>query len=449
MSRTILGALCCLGIWIGIAVARPDLLVSTALGLAVFALFNLLLVRAVFAWIDRWLAQRKTREIVGALFMILLLSLQLLNPALRHRGRQSHFTPQQRYENYRRMVTEFAPWMKTVEAVQQWLPPGLAARSIEQAGTARTMAALGSLGLLGLYVLAAGGVLAGRLGAEYRGEDLGQAPKRSRAAPIQVKTYPGRASRAQREGRFGLRGSSPIAAVMEKDLRSLLRTLPLLWALGLPLLMVLIVASLFRNGASGAGNPFPFALPVCMAYALLGFTQLFYNNLGAEGAGIQLLFLSPTPIRTVLLAKNLFHAMLFGLDALLAAVLTTLRLGQPDGAMAAATAAWLLFALPCNLAAGNIFSLTMPHRINPGRISRQRGSQANAMLSLLIQFGVMGVGAMVFALCWFLDRLWLAVPVFLMLAGAAFFAWMRVLGNVDRIANRRKDTLIATLMKVG
>ena len=446
---TILGALCCLGIWIGITVARPDLLAWTALGLAVFALFNILLVRAVFAWIDRWLAQRKTREIVGALFMVFVLSLQLLNPALRHRGRQSHLTPQQRYENYRRMVTEFAPWMKTVETVQQWLPPGLAARSIEQAGTPPTMPALGSLGLLGLYVLAAGGVLASRLGAEYRGEDLGQAPKRSRAAPIQVKTYPGRASRAQREGRFGLRGSSPIAAVMEKDLRSLLRTLPLLWALGLPLLMVLIVASLFRNGASSAGNPFPFALPVCMAYALLGFTQLFYNNLGAEGAGIQLLFLSPTPIRTVLLAKNLFHAMLFGLDALLAAIVSTVRLGQPDGAMAAATGAWLLFALPCNLAAGNIFSLTMPHRINPGRISRQRGSQANAMLSLLIQFGVMGVGAMVFAFCWLLEKPWLAVPVFLVLAGAAFLAWLRVLGSVDGIANRRRDTLIATLMKTG
>ena len=163
----------------------------------------------------------------------------------------------------------------------------------------------------------------------------------------------------------------------------------------------------------------------------------------------QLLFLSPTPIRTVLLGKNLFHAMLFCLDALLAAVLTTLRLGQASGAMVAATAAWLLFALPCNLAAGNILSLTMPYRINPGRISRQRGSQANAMLSLLIELVVMGVGAAVFSLAWYLDDLWMAVPVFVALAGAAFFVWARVLANVDGIANRRRDTLIATLMKTA
>ena len=444
---TILGALCCLGIWIGITVTRPDLSAWTALGLAGFALFNILLARAIFAWIDRWLAQRRTREIVGALFMILLMSLQFLNPALRERRHQAHSTPQQRYENYRRMTAEFLPWLKTVQAVQRWLPPGLAAQTVEEAGDAQPAPALGSLSLLGLYAMAAGAVLAGRLRGEYRGENLGQAPKRSKAETGANKTSTSKASLVRRDGVGRPSGSGLIAAVIEKDLRNLLRTLPLLWALGIPVLMVLIISSVFRNGSFSAVYASPFALPLCVAYALLGFTRMFYNNLGAEGAGIQLLFLSPTPIRTVLLAKNLFHAALFGLSALLAAILSTLRLGQPDGAMVAATAAWLLFALPCNLAAGNILSLTMPYRINPGRISRQRGSQANALISLLIELGVMGVGAVVIALCWFLDRPWLAVPIFMVLAAAAFFVWIRVLGNVDGIANRRRDTLIATLMK--
>lgn len=443
---TILGALCCLGIFAGITAAEPDLFAWAAMGLVGFALFNILLARAIFAWIDRWLAQRKTREIVGALFMVLLLSLQLLNPALHPNRRQAYSTRQERYENYRKMTVEYSPWLKTAQAVQQWLPPGLAARSLDQAVNEQSLSAWGSLGLLGLYALAAGGVLAGRLRGEFRGESLGQAPKASKAE--MNPTPKSRARRARREGSGRSAGSGPIAAVIEKDLRSLLRTLPLLWAIGLPVLMVLVVASLFRNGSGGV-NSFPFALPVCMAYALLGFTQLFYNNLGAEGAGIQLLFLSPTPIRTVLLAKNILHSILFGLDALLAATLCTLRLGTPNGAMAAATAAWLVFALPCEMAAGNILSLIMPYRINPGRISRQRGSQANALLSLLIQLGIMGVGAAVFALCWFLDRAWLAVPVFLIMAIPAFLVWIRVLGNVDGIATRRRDTLIATLMKTG
>jgi len=444
---TIVGGLCSLGIFVGITMARPDLFAWTALGLLIFALFNILMARAVFAWIDRWLAQRKTREIVGALFMVLMLSLQFLNPAFRHRQPQRHASPYERAENYRRMSAEFSPWIKTARSVQQWLPPGLIARSLEQAADAQPVLALGSLGLLGIYTLVAGAVLSGRLRAEYSGENLSQAPGRSKAAQSQAKGSQAKADLARREPAWRLAGSGPVAAIIEKDLRSLLRTLPLLWALGVPVLMVLIIAGVFRNGGSNLGSGFPFALPLCVAYALIGFTQLFYNNLGAEGAGIQLLFLSPTPIRTVFLAKNLFHAMLFGIDALLAAALTTLRLGQPDGVMVAASVGWLLFALPCNLAAGNILSLTMPYRINPGRISRQRGSQANALSSLMIEAGVMGVGAAVLALCWYFDRPWLAMPIFLALAAAAFYAWIRVLRNVDGIANQRRDALIATLTK--
>jgi ABC-2 type transport system permease protein len=451
-ASTILGGMCCLGIWIGITVARPELYAWTALGLAVFAAFNIMLVRAVFAWIDRWLAQRKTREIVGAVFMVLILSLQLLNPALHQSHHQGHMSRQERAEQTRRAWDKYRPFLKTADRVQRWLPPGLGEQVLEQANNAQPVPALASLGLLGLYVLAVGAALAGRLGAEYRGENLGLAPKGSKTR--QSKTAGGQGSTvliqtnvAGREGRGFLVGSGPIAAVVEKEVRSLLRTLPLLWALGVPFVMVLILGGIFRNGPSGATSSFRFALPISVAYALLGFTQLFYNNLGAEGAGIQLLFLSPTPIRKVLLAKNLFHSLLFLLDALLAGTLSTLRLGWAGGEMAAATAVWLLFALPCNLAVGNIFSLTMPYRIFPGRIARQRGSQANALFSLFIQLGLLGVGAAVFACCWAVNQVWLAAPVFLLLAVAAFFVWLRVLGNVDAIAGQRKDALIATLMK--
>ena len=43
---------------------------KSGLCLIAFAAFNILLVRAIFAWIDRWLAQRRTREILGAVFMV-------------------------------------------------------------------------------------------------------------------------------------------------------------------------------------------------------------------------------------------------------------------------------------------------------------------------------------------------------------------------------------------
>jgi ABC-2 type transport system permease protein len=193
-------------------------------------------------------------------------------------------------------------------------------------------------------------------------------------------------------------------------------------------------------------NSFPFAFPLCVAYALLGFTGLFYNNLGAEEAGIQLLFLSPTPIKTVLLAKNLVHSILFILVGFAAGVLSCLRLGVPPFVVLAATGAWLIFALPCNLGAGIIFSLTMPYRINPGRITRPAGAQANTLPAALIQLGVLGVGLLVFWLCWSLKNQWLPVPIFLTLAVGALFFWTRVLHYSDDNANQRRDSLISALM---
>jgi len=440
-SATILGGLCSIGIWVGVTIARPDLSAWTALGLAVFAAFNILLTRAVFAWIERWLAQRKTREILGAVFMVGILSLQLLNPALHQKSRlPRNATPEQvlaQAQEYRLAKAEFkaryGPWLKTADAVQRWLPPGLAAGALEQAARQRAASALESLALLGLYLLAAGGVLAGRLRSEYRGENLGTAPSRKKAA--------------RREAGWLLDGSGPIAAVMEKELRTLLRSLPLLYAVGTPLLLAIVFSAAFLKRGGSGEHVFPMAVPIAMVYSLLGFTQLIYNNLGTEGAGIQVYFLSPTPIRTVLLAKNLFLSVLFLLVASLAGVLSSLRLGVPSGALIVATAAWLLFALPVNLAAGNVFSIIMPYRINPGRIARRRGSQANALLSLLVQLGVTGVGAGVLSLCWFFDELWVAVPIFLALAAGAVSVWLRVLRNADAMANQRRDTLIAALMK--
>jgi ABC-2 type transport system permease protein len=460
---TILGGLCCLGIWIGVAVARPSLLLWISPALALFALFNILLVRAVFAWIERWLAQRKTREILGAIFMVGLLSMQFLNPALYRKRHVPNHSRQENAEQFRAAEAHYSPLLRQANAVQKWLPPGLAALSLRPSVLEQPAAGFQSLGLLSLYALLAGGVLALRLKAEYSGENLGASPRREKPATVPPRAVAGLATGGMvvldtnahpvpghlATGHRVPAGSGPIAAIIEKDVRALLRTLPLLWAIGAPLLMVLVFSGVFIRNMGAQGLVFPLALPLCLVYAQLGFTQIFYNNLGAEAAGIQLYFLSPTPFRTVLLAKNLFHSFLFALVALLALVMTGLRLGTPPPAVLAATIAWIFFALPCNLSAGNLFSLRMPYRVNPGRISRQRGSQTNALLSLLVQIAFLVVGASVFWLCWLFDRMWIAAPVFLVLAAAAWLVWKQVLDNVNRLAFDRRDALMATLMKEG
>jgi len=430
-ASTFVGALCCLGVWLGIVMARPYLYLWAMLGLSVFAAFNILLVRAVFAWIDRWLAQRKTREILGAACMALAVSLLVINSMWnqkRFEGPKNHEDPAARW---RETLARYEPLIKTGTQVQQWLPPGLGARTLQRVTDQKPVAGLASLSMLGLWAVLAGGALAGRLKAQYRGQNLNWSPGRDEAI---------------RRGRgWTLGGSDPFPAILEKEVRSLLRTVPLLFAMSVPLLFELILAGAFHP--SSGGNSFPYAFPLSVAYALLGFTGLFYNVLGAEGAGIQLLFLSPTPIRTVLLAKNLLHSILFVLVGIAAAVLGILRLGVPPLVVLAATGAWLVFALPCNLAAGNILSLAVPYRINPGRITRPAGAQANTLPAALIQLGVFAAGALVVWLCWHLKNQWLSVPILLALAAGAFFAWTRVLRFSDENANQRRDDLIATVMK--
>jgi ABC-2 type transport system permease protein len=418
---TILGGFCCLGILVGTTIVRPDLFGFVALGLAVFAVFNILLVRAISAWTDRWMAQRRTREIVGSLFFLGLISLQLLNPAFHN---ETHSR-----ESWARAMRRF----ETANRVQRWLPPGLAAEAVEQGAAGKPATALGAAALLGLCVLGTGAALGVRLRAEYRGENFGDAPSRKKHV---------RQSRA-----WLLDGSGPIAAVMEKELRVLLRAMPLIYGLAAPLLMVFIFSGVFIRRGSPGGHPYAMSLLISLGYAMVGFTQLFYNSLGPEGPGIQVLFLSPTPIRTVILAKNLFHGMLFLVDAALVCFVASLRMGWPSPAAIAAAWAWLLFALPVHLAAGNAFSINLPYRMNLGRLTRQRGSQANSLLSMLIQAGVLGIGVSVFALCSLFDKLWLAAPVFLILAAGAVLAWLRVLAHIDGMANQRREALIATLCR--
>ncbi|HTA78681.1 MAG TPA: hypothetical protein VK720_04005 [Terracidiphilus sp.] len=432
-ASTIAGGLACMGILLGVTLARPELFVATSLSLLGFAAFNVFLVRAIFAWLDRWLAKRRSREIVSAVFLVSMIGLQLLNPILRNDNWPAH-------PHHRRHAVAGRPLLGTLESalgralvVEAWMPPGLTADAVERAEGHDAIAESRSLGLLAVYVLGAAGLLGLRLRSEYRGESLGEAPRRSEST--------------KREQRWLFSGRGPIAAVIEKELTTLSRSMMQLYSICVPPIMVIVIASLFRNSASIDQPSFHFALPVCVAYGMLGFTQLIYNSLGMEGKGVAMLFLYPVPIRTVMLAKNLFHGTLYLMAALVSGVLTRLRLGPPDVLTIAITIAWLAFALPANLAAGNVLSLTMPYRVNLGRLGRQSGSQGNALLSMLIQTMILGVGAGVMALCTIFKQLWLAVPILAALAAVSVSCWLLVLRNADAMANRRRDGLLGRLAK--
>lgn len=421
---SVFGGICLAGIWTGLVCAQPHLVVWVTIALAMFAAFNLLLTRMIFAWLDRWLAQRRTREILGMVFLFLILGAQLLNPAYyghsgQHSGHQSRMT---------RSATIHA--LHTADHVQLFLPPGLAAGAIYEAADGHGIEALALLGGLSLYALTAGSLLALRLRAEYRGESLGEAPHRLAKAEVSR----GRA--------FDFAG--PMGAVVEKELRYLSRSGVMLYSLVAPLIMLFVLGR-----GSGAGFAASYGLPLGVAYGFLGLTRLVYNSLGGEGAGIQLYFLSPTRFRTVMLAKNLVHLALFALELVVVCSIMVFRFGIPGTEILTATVCWLLFALPVQLAAGNVLSITMAYRMTLTRMSREQGSAGNGLLSLLIQLLVFGVGVAVYLPLSLTGHAQFAAPVFLVLGAGAVFAWLRVLSNADRMAARRKEALLESLARTG
>src|ERR1700751_4638397 len=85
-----LGSVALLGVLLGVTAARPMLFPWACISLVTFALFNLVLMQMVFAWLERWLAQRRTREIMGVLFILIMLSFQLIGPIMEHMNRGQH-----------------------------------------------------------------------------------------------------------------------------------------------------------------------------------------------------------------------------------------------------------------------------------------------------------------------------------------------------------------------
>jgi ABC-2 type transport system permease protein len=424
---TALGCLWLMGIAVGIGLARPGLVPWAAIVLLAFAILNILIGRTVFAWVERWLARRRTREILGILFFLVILSIQFIVPLANHfnRGERTAMV---------RVVVEFLP-------VERLLPPGLAAAAIARAAQENFSSALASLLLLIAYGMAIAGLLHLRLRAQYRGENLGETSARS-VVP--------RGKSVVRAG-WGIPGvPPPVAAIVEKEFRYLSRSGPMLFTLMMPSVVLLI----FRFTPSSSGNPDAFltrapdlAFPVGAAYALLVLSNLVYNNFGADGAGVQFYFAAPVRFYQVQLAKNLTHGAVLALEAALVWMSVCLIFRPPSVGVTLATLSGILFALLVNLAVGNLLSVNSPKKIDFGTFGRQRASNTTVFASFGVQLVVFGLAAVVLLAARAYGRIWLATLLYLGLGVIAFVVYTVVLSRAEKEALANRETLIAELSR--
>ena len=120
---------------------------------------------------------------------------------------------------------------------------------------------------------------------------------------------------------------------------------------------------------------------------------------------------------------------------------------MPSLSILVATSCWLLFAVPAQLAVGNVLSLTMAYRMTKLRISTEPGATSNGMLGLLLQVLLLVVGLAIYLPLAEHGRIEMARPIFLLLATGTALSWLVVLSQVDRMAASRREALLARLVR--
>jgi ABC-2 type transport system permease protein len=428
---TLIGTLWLIGIAVGIGIADPGLLPWAVLLLATFGALNILLARVIFAWIERWLARRKSREILGVVFLLLIVSFQFIGPVIGRYNAHHAMRP--------RPVIPGAAL--NVVAAEEFTPPGTVGAALGAASRHKPGIAFGLWALECGYAAVFLWLLDLRLRAQYRGENLSEAAPRAAAATL--------GKTAVREG-FALPGfSAPVAAVFEKEFRYLSRSGPMLFNLVMPLVILFIFLLGPTNPARRAHSPnfAAFAFPVGVAYALLIFSNLIFNSFGTEGAGVQFYFSAPVQFRQIMLAKNLMHGLLVAFEVCLLWVAVSLIRRPPSVGLTLATLAGALFAALVNFTAGDLMSLYSPKKFDYAVFGRQRASGSTALVVLGVQVGIIAICAAAFAIAAHYSQMWIATAVLLVFAAAAFAAYTILLNHIDRVAIAQRESLLAQLCR--
>jgi ABC-2 type transport system permease protein len=437
---TIAGIACLISAGIGIGIAAPSLYPWAALTLIAYALCNILFSRMVYSWLERWLAQRRTRELVTGIILAVSLGAQFLAQFAQRLTHPGHHQPPSPLLLHAAHIGLLINWL---------LPPGLAASSIDHMVRGYTLIAAAALG--GVFAYSAGFllVLHLRLHAEYVGEDLSESPASTPKSALKIKANRSEAADAGPSFAFL---PAAVAACLVKEIRYLLRSGPKLYVLIMPVFIIFLFSMRTSSlNYAGVSNQKLTGMLFCYgcAYTQLIFVGLLYNSLGADGAGVQFYFLSPVRMRDVMLAKNLLTCGIFALEAVLLYATSAFIATPAPLDLAIATIAWSIFTLFVNMSFGNVRSILSPKVFDSARMRSQNVSGLSSMVSLLVVGASVILGVVSVVLCrYFHIGYWIPAIVFLVLAALAAAVYTLVLNNMDKVALNNVENLTRVLSKI-
>lgn len=409
---------------LGAAAAKPAVVPAMLLVATLFLLLNVTLERLVGSWLERLFSRRRTRELFFALFILSMVSLNLIEPIMRRYG-----------PILRPLAHRIIPYLS-------WFPPPLAGRAIASAAQAHLGGVLiGVAGLL-LYAAVFSTLLWTRFSRQYRGEELSETAAPAPAAARTVAKVD--------DAPDHLSALSPqVAAIVRKEFRYLTRNSFSFFTLILPPIMVLFFSSMFAGKHPISEHPVSSEMffPGIMAYLVLILMAPAYNCFAFEGRGIQTYFMAPLRFREVFLGKNLLLLSVLALEMGLSLAMLAWRLGLPSPPVFVATLTAIVFAVVGQLTLANWSSLHFPRKLEFGQMRGQRQSG----MAVLIAFGAQFVFGGVFAVILFGGRWtgnrWLPAEAFTLLAVAAVGGYFASLDALSRVAEKKKEVLIEALYR--
>ena len=410
-----------LAMLIGIALASAGAALWAIPALALFGLFNLLLNRVIFAWLSHWLAKRRTREILGLVFLLVMFSFQLCGPLTERYGKTA------------------IPALIRLVTFGRFFPAGLAASMIMTGHASGVTGAAMDIGGLAAFCILFAWMLSIRLRAEYRGEKVSEARVEKSPAPANVRAG------------FSFAGLSPtVAALLEKDVKYLVRNTTMFFSLAVPFVLV-IVMSLSKGTAHDTTPAFmrsgSTVFPLSVGYVMLILVGFAYNVFGYDGEGMSVLFAAPVRFRDVMLSKNLLHALMVSVELLLIVVLDWIVVGPVSVPIILVTLLGAAGVIMVNLAIGDLMSLYFPRKLKFGQMRRQQTSGLSILVSLGTQVVLFGLAIGLYVLSHLTGTLAWCWIGFLVLDVLALVVYRQVLVSVDAIALKRRDALIIELCR--
>ena len=430
----------CLGASLGMCIASPAAIPGILLAMFAFVLANVFFTRMLFIWVERWLATRRTREILTAVILIGSLGIQWANVTFNpgfHHSRAERAANAARLHHAQALYSGAQPYLGV-------LPPGLTARALADAQGGRFAAALLPVCVVLLFAAAFFAVFAWRLHLEFRGETLSEvaganAARKAALTAASVTRSPTQSAPAETRP-----GGTAVGILFAKEFLAMRRNTGIFYGLIAPLAMVLLFAGRIAPRAQPG-----MLLAGAVAYVMLGFAPMNYNTFGTEGAGVQFYSFAPLRMRDVMIAKNLLNALLAALEIVAVFIAIVWQRHMPAGPMTLAVLLWAVFTILLSMAMGNRRSITSPKRIDPQKPAGKQTPALSALLAIGLMLVAAALGEAVYLLALYLDNSWVLVTgaLVLVLLGAGLYFWS--LQSLERLFDRNRDGLMEILAKAG